>query len=93
MQIIVYKIIIIRKLMNKNMRDVKIDIIKKAILLGWVVTKYENDTIVIKKNKINMSKFEKNTELLLKFLMENDNLETSIQKIYSVNKNDILVNI
>jgi hypothetical protein len=70
--------------MNKNINNVKIDIIKKAILLGWVVTVFENDTIVIKKSKINMNKFEKNTELLLSFLVDNDNFDTSIQKKYSI---------
>lgn len=72
--------------MDKNINDVKIDIVKKAILLGWVVTAFENNTIVIKKSKLNMNNFEKNTELLLAFLVDNNDYDLTINKKYSANK-------
>lgn len=72
--------------MDKNINDVKIDIVKKAILLGWVVTAFENNTIVIKKSKLNMNNFEKNTELLLAFLVDNNDYDLTINKKYSTNK-------
>ncbi len=71
------------RIANKNINDVKIDIAKKAILLGWIVTVFENDTIIIKKNKTTLNNFEKNTELLLTYLTNNDNFNTSIQKKYT----------
>lgn len=71
--------------MNKNINKVKLDIVKKAILLGWIVTVFENNTIVIKKSKLNMDKFEKNTELLLTFLVDNNDYDLTIHKKYSLN--------
>lgn len=68
------------RIKEENFNNVKINIIKKAILLGWIVTVFENNTIVIKKNKCHLSNFEKNTELLLAHLTTNDNFDTFIQK-------------
>lgn len=71
--------------MDKNINNVKIDIARKAILLGWAVTVFENNTIVIKKSKLNLNKFEKNTELLLAYLVDNNDYDLSINKKYARN--------
>jgi len=65
---------------EEKYNDIKNNIVKRAILLGWIVTMCENDTIVIKKNKIHMNNFEKNTELLLTFLTNNNEFNTKIKK-------------
>lgn len=70
--------------MNKNINNVKMDIIKKAILLGWIVTVFENDTIIIKKDKTKLNSFENNTQLLLSYLVDNNDFNISICKKYSL---------
>jgi hypothetical protein len=64
--------------MDDNM--IKNNVAKKAILLGWNVTILKNDTIVIRKKKIKMTNFEKDTTMLLKILLKNNTYDTSIFK-------------
>jgi hypothetical protein len=78
--------------MNKNINvseidTIKIDIVKKAILMGWAVTVPENNTIVITKKKFKMNNLETNTELLLSLLVSNNDYDTSIRKKCSIKVN------
>lgn len=65
---------------EKNL--IKNNIAKKALLLGWNVVFFDKDTLVIKKNKVNMCNFEKNTDLLLNLLLSSEEFDSHAEKKY-----------
>lgn len=68
---------------NNNFMDkikLKKEIQRKAFLLGWKVTVFD-DKIVIKKNKYQMKSFENNVEFFLKILLNSEDYNTTIQKV------------
>lgn len=58
----------------------KMQIAKNAMLLGWNISSFDNDTMIIKKNKLKLNSYETNTEFLLLLLTNNKDFDISLMK-------------